>query len=151
MMTKAIRFKGKTYQIGDDPRHVPMPLPAWLPTVLPAGWTEIHTGAWTGGVRDRDYARAYQKHATLLVLVSCATQTDGHPWLHVSVSRKNREIPTWTVMSEVKDLFIGEARTAIQVHPPRVKHISIHPGVLHLWACLDAEVLPDFSAGGDTI
>lgn len=145
-----VTFQDKTYLVGTDPRHQPVPLPDFLPTVLPADWREIDTSAWTGRA-DRDYARAYRKHETVLVLISCATQTDGKHWLHVSVSRKNREIPTWTLMGEVKDLFVGAERTAIQVHPPRSKHVNIHPGVLHLWCCLDGEVVPDFTAGGETI
>jgi hypothetical protein len=35
--------------------------------------------------------------------------------------------------------------------PPKAKHVSIHPGVLHLWHCLDGDVTPDMTAGGETI
>ena len=147
----SVSYQGRTYQIGMDPRHQPLPLPDWIPTVLPAGWQEVHTGAWTGGVSDREYARAYKKHDTVLVLMSCATQTDGKRWLHVSVSRRNKEIPTWQLMCEIKDVFIGPERTALQVMPPRSQWVSIHPGCLHLWACLDDLLLPDFRAGGQTL
>ena len=34
---------------------------------------------------------------------------------------------------------------------PRAKHVNIHPGVLHVWHCLDGDVTPDFTANGDTI
>jgi len=137
--------------MGDDPRCSPQPLPEWIPTVLPAGWQELDTGPILA-VRNRNYGRAYVKHGTTRVVVGCAQYADGKRWLHVSVSRRNQEIPSWMLMSEVKDLFIGPERTAIQVHPPRSKHVSIHPGVLHLWCCLDdANLLPDFTAGGDTI
>lgn len=143
-------FGGKTYQIGGDPAFAVTPLPDWLPTVLPAGWEEIDSSFWTGQP-DRAYFRAYSKHGTVGVLLSAATYGDGKRWLHVSVSRKSHEIPTWTLMCEVKDLFIGLERTALQIHPPRSKHVSIHPGVLHLWHCLDRDVTPDFSAGGTTL
>src|SRR5438874_1377309 len=143
----SVTYQGRTYQIGDDPRHQPVPLPDWLPTILPAGWDEIDTSAWTGRP-DPEYARAYKKHGTVLVLISCATQTDGKRWLHVSVSRRNHEIPTWQLMCEVKDLFVGTERTALQIMPPRSKHVSIHEGCLHLWSCLDGDVTPDFTANG---
>ena len=143
---ETVTYQGKTYQLGGDPGHEPMPLPAWFPEVLPPGWEEFPPAyGW-----DRDYNRCYQRHGTLRVLVSAALYGDGKRWLHVSVSRKNREIPTWMVMSEVKDLFIGPERTALQVHPPRSKHVNIAP-VLHLWHCLDGEATPDFTAGGETI
>jgi hypothetical protein len=53
-------------------------------------------------------------------------------------------------MSEVKELFIGGDRQAIQVMPPRSNHVNIHE-VLHLWHCLDGDGLPDFTGGGETI
>ena len=142
-----VLFQGKHYQMGDGPLE-PLPVPDFLPTVLPAGWDELPINPPVG----RDYGRIYQKHAgTLLVIISAARYGDGKGWLHVSVSRKNREIPSWQAMCEVKDLFIGPDRTALQVHPPRAKHVSIHEGCLHLWTCLDGDPVPDFTAGGETI
>ena len=144
-----ISFQGRTYRIGQAPLD-PIPLPDFLPTVLPSGWAAIDTTGWTDGP-DPDYARVYVKHGAVKVLISCARYADGKSWLHVSVSRRNREIPSWQLMSEVKDLFIGQERTAYQVMPPRSKWVNIHPGVLHLWHCLDGDVTPDFTAGGETI
>jgi hypothetical protein len=144
----------RTYQIGGDPRYEDQPLPDFLPTVLPAGWERLDITAWadvSGLDPDPAYARAYRKYGTLFVVLSCARHTDGRRWLHVSVSRRNQEVPSWAVMCEVKDLFIGHERTAIQVHPPREKWVNIHKGCLHLWCCLDGEILPDFTAGGETI
>ena len=146
-MTAHLTFGGRTYRLG---RLEPLPLPDWFPTDLPAGWQELDTSPWTGRP-DRAYGRAYTKHGTVTVLASCACYGDGRAWLHLSVSRKNREIPSWTLMAEVKDLFIGQHRTAYQVHPPRSKHVSIHDGVLHLWCGLEGPVTPDFTGGGETI
>jgi hypothetical protein len=145
-MSEIVHVRGQPYQVGEGVCE-PQPLPAWFPEVLPSGWGE-HPAPYGW---DRDYTRVYERHGTVRVLVTCAVYNDGKRWLHVSVSRKNRQIPTWDLMSEVKDLFLGPERTALQVHPPRSRHVNIHPGVLHLWHCLDGDVTPDFAAGGETI
>lgn len=139
-------FKGKPYRLADESGICPTPIPDWFPDVFPVGWQEhpTHDG-W-----DRAYNRVYRYRDTTTVLVSCARYGDGKHWLHVSVSRKNRELPSWELLSQVKDLFIGPARTALQVLPPRAKHVNIAP-VLHLFCCLDGDVTPDFTGGGDTI
>jgi hypothetical protein len=145
-----ISVDGTTYTVGDDPRCTPEPLPDWLPTVLPDGWDDLdlrHLPGFPG----RDYARGYHKRGLLRVVVSCMRYADGKCWLHVSVSRKNREIPSWQAMCDVKDLVIGTERTAYQVMPPRAKHVNVHPGCLHLWHCLEGDVTPDFTGGGETI
>lgn len=143
----SVLYRGKAYQVGGNPAHYPVPLPAWFPEKLPSGWQEYPPPyGW-----DRAYNRVYERHGTTRVLVSAAHYGDGKRWLHVSVSRRNKELPTWNVMSEIKELFIGEARTAYQVMPPSRKHVNI-ANVLHLWTCLDQDqILPDFTAGGDTI
>lgn len=146
-----IHFEGKWYHVGDDPRYEPLPLPDFLPEVLPAGWVELPIPLSNGWGTERAYHRAYVKYDRLIVLASCARQLDGKAWLHVSVSRRNQETPSWDAMSEVKDLFIGSDRTALQVMPPRTKHVNIHKACLHLWSCLDGDVTPDFTAGGSTI
>lgn len=146
-MSETITYQGRTYQVGGD-HHVACPLPAWLPTVPPAAWHESRE-RW--GL-SRDFGRAYRKPGEgLLVLLSCAECGDRKRWLHVSVSRADRKIPTWEQMSQVKRLFIGDERTALQVMPPKAKHVNIHPGVLHMYVCLDGDVTPDFTAGGETI
>lgn len=70
-------------------------------------------------------------------------------WLHVSVSRA-KYIPSYQDLADVKRVFVGEARQAVQVFPPRERHVNIHPYCLHLWACLEPEGdgLPDFGAEG---
>jgi hypothetical protein len=145
-MPDIVTFRGQTYQVGGDATHAPVPLPAWFPEALPAGWEEYPPPyGW-----DRDYNRIYVRHGTVRVLVSCAHYGDEKHWLHVSVSRKNRELPNWDLMSQVKDVFIGADRTALQVMPPRAKHVNIAP-ILHLWHCLEGDVTPDFTAHGETI
>jgi len=91
---------------------------------------------------------SYRKIADkVTVIVSGSTEADGRRWLHVSVSRPSR-LPTWDDLREVKDTFIGRDRKAIQVLPPAAEYVNIHPNVLHLWACLDDDGLPDFRKEG---
>jgi len=112
-----------------------------LPRVLPADWACVERGA--------DGAK-FQSDDRLTVIMSAAVEQDGKRWLHVSCSRPTR-LPSWDDLRRVKDLFVGRERTALQVVPPASRHINIHPNCLHLWACLDGDVTPDFARGGDTI
>jgi hypothetical protein len=149
-MSKIV-FQGKTYEVSDDERYEPLPLPDWLPDVLPGAWKELAIPLANGWGTERAYHRAYVKYDRVVVLVSCARQLDGKRWLHVSVSQRNMTVPSWELLCEVKDLLIGSERTALQVLPARAKHVNIHRGCLHLWSCLDGDVTPDFTGGGDTI
>jgi hypothetical protein len=85
----------------------------------------------------------------LRVIHSIARQ-GGQIWLHVSVSRRDRSLPTWEQLRLVKDRFIGQDRTALQVLPPEDKYVN-KAEVLHLWCCLDGDVTPDFTAGTGSI
>lgn len=87
--------------------------------------------------------RFYRVTDGLLVLISGCTESDGRRWIHVSASHRNRP-PTWEKMCEVKRLFIGPDRRAIQIHPPESEYVNLHPYCLHLWACIDDDGLPDF-------
>ena len=149
-MPHTVTYHGQTYRLSNDPTFRPLPLPDWWPTGRPVGWEEINTSPFTGHP-GRAYCRAYQKHGTVRVIVTAARYGDGKAWVHLSVSRKNREIPSWTLMSQVKETFLGPERTAYQVMPPRSKHVNIHEGCLHLFCCLEGNPLPDFTAGGETI
>lgn len=146
-----IIYQGTTYRVGGDSNHHDVPLPDWLQTLpLPPRWQELDTSAWTGRPM-RERARAYQFRQHLKVLVSAAIYGAVHGrWLHVSVSRADHVLPTWTEMALVKDVFIGGDRLALQVMPPDAEYVNIAE-VLHLWHPLDGLVLPDFTAGGQTI
>lgn len=91
---------------------------------------------------------AYQHiNMPLFVLCSASVESDGRRWMHVSCSRRNR-LPSWEELRMVKDAFIGRERRAIQVLPPDSEYVNTHSFVLHLWSCLDVEVLPDFRRSG---
>ena len=106
------------------------------PIVLPPAWSvmrRVGDGvAWTttGG---------------LGVIVSVAKELDGRRWVHLSCSRRGR-LPTWADLREVKSVVLGDVY-AYQVLPPAAKYVNIHPSCLHLFHCLDADPMPDFTRG----
>jgi hypothetical protein len=91
----------------------------------------------------------------LRFIVSQAKENDGKIWLHTSISRVDGKLPTYENLMTLKKYCIGEHRTALQVFPPKNKHINIAgklgTEVLHLWCCLDGDVTPDFTRGGNSI
>lgn len=84
------------------------------------------------------------------VIITGGVQLDDRPWLHLSVARQNR-MPSYKDLAEVKDLFIGASRQAIQIFPPDTNHVNLHKFCLHLWHCLEDDGLPDFTGGGASI
>jgi hypothetical protein len=83
----------------------------------------------------------------LRVMVSAAIERDGKTWLHVSLSRAER-IPSWDDLKDVRETFIPDDLVALQVFPPPDEYVNINPHVLHLWACVDGRVTPDFRHDG---
>lgn len=86
----------------------------------------------------------------LKVILSGSVEDDGKLWLHLSASR-DRLVPNWEQMANIKSLFLGDDALAVQVFPRSRDHINIHRFCLHLWCCLDADPVPDFSSGTGTI
>jgi len=80
------------------------------------------------------------------VMISVLIEADGHPWLHVSLSRRSR-LPSYADLTDTKRAFVGADRKAIQVFPAEAEHVNCHPYCLHLWCRLDGDSLPDFSRG----
>ena len=69
---------------------------------------------------------------------------NNQKWLHLSASRKNR-LPGWLEFTKLKDVFLGEETTAIQVFPPKSEYVNLHPYCLHLWSPIKQKnFLPDF-------
>ena len=83
----------------------------------------------------------------LYVIISESVEADEKRWLHVSCSRRTR-LPSWADLRRVKDAFCGKERKAIQVFAPASEWVNIHSFALHLWCCLDGDVLPDFRKDG---
>lgn len=67
--------------------------------------------------------------------------SDGMDWQHVSVSiQGSKNSPPWSVMCEVVKIFWGDDEWVMQLHPPASANISNHPGCLHLWRPLKAQI-----------
>ncbi len=79
------------------------------------------------------------------VIESTAIQSDGKTWLHVSVSKVKKRMPTYDDIQMARKLFIGEHRECYQVFPPSERYVNVNP-VLHLFCCLSEPegVLPQF-------
>lgn len=112
---------------------------SYLPTVLPVGWYRIPGGQWEG--------HAFERSDGLCVISSACREGDGKRWIHVSASRQNR-LPTWADLRDVKNLFIGRDRLAIQVLPREEDYYNFHPYCLHLYSCVDGDPVPDFRKDG---
>jgi hypothetical protein len=67
---------------------------------------------------------------------------DGELWAHLSVSGRGH-IPSWDQLRWCKELLLGD-RKAIQVLPPKAEYVNVNPYVLHLYAALEKDPLPDF-------
>lgn len=133
MDAKSLRF-----EISEDQYVSPADI---APRVLPAGWKRI---PW----ENDDAGYVYENRSGgLIVLFTAIREDDGRRWVHVSVSRRSR-VPDYDDLCDVKRIFIGADRKAIQIFPARVEHVNVHPNCLHLWACLDGDPLPDFRKHG---
>lgn len=115
----------------------------WTRITLPAGWHEVLVppGDFMEG------ARLAKRGKTSLIFT--AGKHDGEWWLHVSIAHPEK-LPTYFDLTEVKRIFIGSDRQAIQVFPAETEHVNIHPRALHLWACLEpsGDGLPHFGRFG---
>lgn len=72
------------------------------------------------------------------VIESVCKREDGRTWLHVSISKRNRQMPSWDDVQAMRKAFIGEHRECYMIFPTADRYVNIHPGVLHLYCCLDA-------------
>lgn len=81
----------------------------------------------------------------LRVIETIADQRDGREWLHVSMSKRNGNVPSWQDLQDVRRAFIGEDRECYMVFPTQDRYVNIG-NVLHLYCCLSTPtgVLPHF-------
>jgi hypothetical protein len=123
-----------------ESRTVQAALDSLLPVVLPASWsrTGLYTNVGTFAKRDS------LGDGALTVIVEVESH-EGALWQHVSFSRNGgTKLPSWADVTDVKKLFIGDARAAVQVLPSADQHFSIAE-VLHLFSPIGfALPLPDF-------
>lgn len=105
------------------------------PIILPAFWKQISSPI--------PFQKCFMKFNGLAVLVGEFEQ-EGDRWLHVSCSHKNK-LPKWKELREVKDIFIGRDRMAIQIFPFQAQYVNVMEYCLHLWCNLSRDIIPDFT------
>lgn len=98
-------------------------------------------------IETRKDGYAYRSLNGMFIIQSIAIEDDLKPWIHVSFSRKSR-MPDYKDITRIKADFIGADRKAIMVFPEAKLHVNLHPYCLHLFCCLAADPLPEFSKGG---
>ena len=116
----------------------------YSPSVMPLGWEKLSVGHDSQFFGQSWYVR---KDGLKVIFTADNIQGDGKTWLHVSMSRQKR-LPSYEDMQDVKALFIGKDRQALQIFPAESKHINIHPFCLHLWCAVEGDGLPDFGREG---
>lgn len=95
-------------------------------------------GRWVHGARG------------LGLIHSVAIEQDGQLWEHVSLSRRDGEMPTWEQTRDVFREVCGDDALGIVVIPPMSEHVDIAE-VAHVWRCLTRRSAPDFTRGGRSI
>jgi hypothetical protein len=114
------------------------------------GFLPILRRPWREVERRTDGSRYLNELTGQSVIVSLE-EHNGTKWLHVSTAFPTK-LPSWFELREVKDLFIGRNREAVQVLPPEKEYVNLHPYCLHLWARVDGtRLLPDFTQGGSSL
>jgi hypothetical protein len=105
--------------------------------VKPDEWREANALRTVNG---RAFAHEGRR---LAVMISYTREKDGRRWVHLSVSTPSR-VPTYAEMKEVRALFLGTVRAALQLFVTDDEHVNDHPFCLHLWMPVDPIDLPDF-------
>lgn len=112
---------------------------AHLPKVMPPSWALIHVDP---------IARCYDS-VSLRVLASVARERDGKLWLHLSLSRRDRQMPRWDDIQLMRTIFAPKDAHGYMCFPPESEYVhSPGPGisveVLHIFYALNHRPLPDF-------
>lgn len=102
----------------------------------------VHSlGEWGAGLRYSVRLRG----VSLIAVIEPETH-ESELWYHLSVSAtRPARVPTWEELRWCKETFIGD-RKAITVFPVRAEDVNDAPNVLHLFAPLERDPLPDFRA-----
>lgn len=113
-----------------------------VPRMESLGWVLRMDGADGLGCWDRP-------KRGLRLIHSLAREGDGNVWGHVSVSRRDRVMPTWEQTADVWRLVYADVYGVIVVAPDS-HHVNIAE-VAHVWGNLSAPTVPDFTHGLGTI
>ena len=79
--------------------------------------------------------RRLDKNTVFKVIAS-----DGLFWEHVSVSKPDGLLPTWSDMCFIKDLFWDGEDCVVQYHPPKSEYVNNVHNCLHLWRPINQEI-----------
>lgn len=122
-------------------------------------WTRIHSAlsdaikrlpsAWRVVFKSLDGVHC-KSRSGMQAILSGSKELDGRLWMHLSISRE-RLVPNWEQLVDCKNIFLGKDVIAVQVFPREADYVNIHRFVLHLWQCLDADPVPDFTHGTGSI
>jgi hypothetical protein len=67
--------------------------------------------------------------------------SDRMGWKHLSASNaQKRMLPSWTVLTRLKDAFFGDDEWVVLYIPGKDDYINDHPFVHHLWTPLNQEL-----------
>lgn len=102
----------------------------------PSGWVCIERKRDEQGIYGRFWVRT-QGEAIRVIESIYTRPDDGHTWLHVSISKPSHKMPTWDDVQTMRKCFVGEHRESYMIFPTQDRYVNIHPGVLHLYCCLD--------------
>ena len=108
---------------------------------LPPGW-EVHEYAKEGA----RWVKKKNGNIIQIVIASCALEADGQAWTHLSISNNKRSVmPTSADLVYLKRHWLGDDRKAVMVLPEAKHHVNMVRNVLHLFSCVSADPLPEFS------
>jgi hypothetical protein len=111
----------------------------------------LRRNRWRHLVPGRDGLGAWEHGARGLKLIhSVALEQDGQVWEHVSVSRRDGQMPSWVQLRDTFREVAGRDALGVVVIPPAAEHVDIAE-VAHVWHCLTRRPLPDFTHGGRSI
>lgn len=126
----------------EEQRHISVAL-LQLATLQQRGWVLRVPGA--DGLGCLDHPRR-----NLRVIHSVCREADSRIWAHVSISRRDRQMPTWEQTRDVFREVMGDTALGVIVVPPASEHVNLAE-IAHVWACLDERPIPDFTRGTGTI
>ena len=124
-------------------RNIELP----FPKKLPGTFQELTNRASPLSKAYQGCKSGFNSDRVLFVIASVCLEDDNLLWYHASISRKNGLIPGYTDLEFLKKYWIGDNNWCIQVFPEKSKHVSLIDA-LHLWHCLDKNVIPDFRKFG---
>jgi hypothetical protein len=111
----------------------------------------LHAHRWKLVTPGADGLGLWKHGARRLGLIhSVAVEQDGELWEHVSLSRSDGQMPSWTQTRDVFREVCGPDALGIIVVPPKSEHVDIAE-VAHVWHCMTRRPLPDFTQGGRSI